>query len=338
MGYYAMWESNAYPVSAIEWSGMTQIAVSFYKPAKQAPLSILGGSAATAKQIVDAAHGAGVKAIASIGGADSEADFKAATSAANIDGFVSALVGLIDSPGYDGIDIDWEPLAPSDHAAVIQIANKVRAARPNALMTIPVGYQNANFPDDLSGYAGIAQVYDQLNVMSYGMSGAWSGWKSWHSSPLFHQEASTPVSIDSTLKLYAAAGVPKAKLGLGIGFYGLCYTPPVTGPAQALQGSSIAASDGTMSYAHIMGQYYDANARKWDAQAKAPYLTFATGHAPDGCSFISYDDAESIAEKGSYLKSQGYGGVIIWEINEGYLASAALKNPLLTAVHDSILK
>jgi chitinase len=37
---------------------------------------------------------------------------------------------------------------------------------------------------DLSGFAAIAAVYDQLNIMSYGMAGAWSGWKSWHSSAL----------------------------------------------------------------------------------------------------------------------------------------------------------
>src|SRR5258706_14581541 len=132
-------------------------------------------------------------------------------------------------------------------------------------MTMPVGYQNLNLKDDLSGYPAIAQQYDQINIMSYGMAGAWSGWKSWHSSPLYQQDSATPTSIDSSVKLYVAAGVPKSKLGVGIGFYGLCYTPPVTLPDQDLGGSNLVASDGTMSYAHIMTDYYAAGARQWDA-------------------------------------------------------------------------
>jgi chitinase len=105
-------------------------------------------------------------------------------------------------------------------------------------------------------------VYDQLNIMSYGQAGAWSGWKSWHSSALYQTDSATPTSIDSSVKLYLAAGVPAAKLGIGIGFYGLCYSSPVTGPDQALNGSTLVASDGTISYANIMTKYYSASARQ----------------------------------------------------------------------------
>jgi chitinase len=148
------------------------------------------------------------------------------------------------------------------------------------------------------------------------------------------------MSIDSTVKRYLAAGVPAAKLGVGIGFYGLCYTSPVTGPDQALNGSTVAASDGTMSYANIMSSYYSASARQWDSLARVPYLSFSSAHAPDGCTYISYDDEQSIQEKSAYLKSQGLGGVIQWEINEGYLPSAAAgaRSPLLLAVRDYVLQ
>jgi chitinase len=141
------------------------------------------------------------------------------------------------------------------------------------------------------------------------------------------------------VKLYLAAGVPAAKLGIGIGFFGLCYSSPVTGPDQALNGSTIVASDGTMSYANIMTEYYSASARQWDSLARVPYLSFSTPHAPDGCTYISYDDEQSIAEKGAYMKANGLGGVIQWELNEGYLplAAAGQQNPLLTAIHDNVL-
>jgi chitinase len=142
------------------------------------------------------------------------------------------------------------------------------------------------------------------------------------------------------VQLYVAASVPKRKLGIGIGFYGLCYSPPVTGPDQALNGSTLVAGDGAISYAAIMSNYYSAAARKWDSLARVPYLSFSSAHAPDGCGYISYDDEQSIAEKATYVKSNGLGGVIQWEINEGFLPNAASgqQNPLLVAIGQQFLQ
>jgi len=339
MGYYASWAASQYPIDEIEWSGLTHLAVAFYMPQSDGSLGLLSGDDAYAAVLVAAAHDHGVLAVASIGGADSADAFRQATASGTMDSFVDNLVGLLDA-GYDGIDIDWEPLETTDESTAIEIANQVKAARPGTLMTIPIGYVNPNLDTDISGYATIADAYDQLNIMSYGMAGAWSGWNSWHSSALYQTNSATPLSIDSSVGLYLDAGVPVAKLGIGIGFYGLCYSEPVTGPDQPLDGSTILASDGTMSYANIMGSYFDAGVRQWDTTARVPYLSFSSPQAPDGCTYVSYDDEQSIQEKGDYLRSQGLGGVIQWEINEGYLASAPAgqRSPLLLAVSDHVLE
>jgi chitinase len=338
MGYYASWNPDQYPISEIEWSGLTHIAMAFYLPQSNGSLELAGGDNSLATNLIAAAHASGVKAIASIGGADSQTGFQQATVSGMVATFASNLVALLDL-GYDGIDIDWEPMDKADEPAVIDIANRIRKAEPAALLTIPIGEINVNIPPDLSGFAAIAAAYDQLNIMSYGQAGIWSGWKSWHSSALYHTDSATPTSIDATVELYLAAKVPAAKLGIGIGFFGLCYTSPVTGPDQALGGSTIAADDGTMSYANIMTKYYSASARKWDDLAKVPYLSFASPHAPDNCTYITYDDEQSIAEKGAYVKAKGLGGVIQWELNEAYLpASAGERNPLLKAIHDHVLQ
>jgi chitinase len=204
---------------------------------------------------------------------------------------------------------------------------------------MPVGYVNVNsIPTDLSYFASLGML-DQLNIMSYGAAGVWQGWKSWHSSALYQQDSATPTSIDSSVQAYVAAGVPKAKLGIGIGAYGLCYTPPVSGPDQDLpDGAAIAASDGTMSYAVIMQSYYTQSARQWDSLARVPYLSFTTATGPKGCGYISYDDDQSIAEKAAYVKAQGLGGVIMWEINEEYMPSANPTSPLLDSVGRHLLQ
>jgi chitinase len=75
---------------------------------------------------------------------------------------------------------------------------------------------------------------------------------------------------------------------------------------------------------------------------EAPRLGRIHGEASQvRCStYISYDDEQSIAEKGAYVKAKGLGGVIQWELNEGYLKSAAAgeRNPLLKAIAASVLQ
>jgi chitinase len=95
-----------------------------------------------------------------------------------------------------------------------------------------------------------------------------------------------------------------------------------------------------MSYANIMQQYYQPAARTFDSIAKVPYLSSAAGLGPQDCNFISYEDAESIAAKGAYVRSKALGGTIIWTIGEGHIATAPAgsRDPLLVAVRQAFLQ
>ncbi len=347
MGYYAGYETTDYPVASIYWDGLSHIAVAFYLPNSDGTLDtslFQGGSDGPklAKAIVDAAHAHGKKAIISIGGSDTRPGWVGAASAANRSKFVSNLVALLTDPGFDGIDFDWEPVDYSADAASIKaLVEAVRAAAPSSILTMPVFPQNTNIPDDLSLYGQIHGSLDQLNLMSYGMAGAYPGWKSWHSSALYQSDSLAPTSIHESAAAYVAAGVPKAKLGVGSGFYGLCYSSPVTAPLQALNGATIKANDGKMSYRNIVTGYETlGNATKiYDAAAKVPYLTFTSESGAQGCRYVTYEDPQSIADKSAYVKAQGYGGTIIWTINQGYLPAAAVgaRDPLLAAFKAGLL-
>jgi chitinase len=342
MGYYSSWDATSYPVGQIAWSGLTHIATAFNLPDGSGGVSASGSFDPTlARSVVSAAHGAGKKAIASIGGSGSAMAFEGSTSQANLATFVGNLKNLVTTLGYDGLDLDWEGGPQSDQVLLMSLIKALRAAIPGMLITIPVGIENNNSPSDLSFFGTVAPLVDQINIMSYGMSGAWSGWKSWHSSPLYwNHDTATPVGIDSSVADYLAAKVPAGKLGVGSGFYGECYSSPVTAPDQMLGGSQVVSSDGVMSYAHIMSAYYSASAHQWDATANAPYLTFTSAHGPEGCTYVTYEDAQSIAAKAAWVKSQGLGGIIIWTINEGYLASAPAgqQSPLLDAMRMGFLQ
>jgi chitinase len=346
MGYYASWDDPAnggpYPVSAIDWDGLTHVAAAFYLPDGKGAWATGSFDTATATELITAAHMHGKKAIASIGGAGSGPSFEGSMQAAPST-FVNNLEALI-MLGYDGLDIDWEGgnLAVADDQTMeTQLIGALRSASPGILLTLTAGYENENLLDDLSFYAAIAPQLDRINLMTYGMSGAYQGWESWHSSPLhWNSNASTPTGIDSSVSHYLAAHVPAAKLGIGSGFYGECYTSPVTAPAQALGGSQVKVSDGTMSYTNIMGSYYAASAYHYDSAAMVPYLTLPGSNA-QGCTFVTYEDATSLAAKNAWIKAQGLGGIIIWTISEGYIAAGATvqaQNPLLEVMKTSLLQ
>lgn len=339
MGYYVGYLKNQLPISAIDWKNLTHLAVGVILPKTDGSLNFdIAFNASERAAIVKAAHSSGRKAIAMIGGSDTGPQWLLASSGAARATFIANLKKLVQLEGFDGLDLDWEPLTVAEQPNLLELTKDLRAALPNSILTFPAdGVGNSNFPEDRSFYKQLAPYLDQLNLMTYGMSGAYDGWKTWHSSPLYHSDPATPTSIDFALKGYLKAGIPAAKLGLGIGFYGLCYTPPATGPLEdtlgrSPTGSSISASDGDISYANIVNTYLPLGTRKWDATARVPYLSFSKAAGPAKCGYISYEDEQSILEKATFSKANGLGGVIIWNINQGYLPSQSPTNPLLEVI------
>lgn len=341
-GYYAGYERDLYPVAEIDWGSLTDLAVAFILPQPNGSLDMSlyadeSEGLALADALVDAAHRHDRFVIASIGGAGMRTAWLSAASTPNRSRFVANLVRLVTDEGYDGLDLDWEPLEEGDGTILLDLLGALRSALPDALLTMPIDPVNTNLPQDLSIYADLAMELDRLNLMSYGMAGAYEGWSSWHSSALMGDQSSTPTSVASSVRAYVAAGVPAARLGVGAGFYGLCYSPPVSGPGQALRGATIVADDGVMSYAHIVRSYANGATSRWDDAASVPYLSFADATGPEGCGYISYENERSVLAKTAYLASEGFGGVIIWTINQGYIADAApaRRNPLLAALASS---
>ncbi len=163
---------------------------------------------------------------------------------------------------------------------------------------------------------------------TYGMSGPYPGWVSWHSSPLYGedgaagcaaQEACKPTSIDFNVKRLLGAGVPATTLGLGVGFYGTCWSG-VTGPNQSVADATIPASDNEMSYTNIVSLYRPFMIEAYDTVAEAAYLSSDTPEGPENCTFVSYETADSVAAKGAYARSMGLGGTIVWTINQAHRA------------------
>ena len=343
--YYVGYQRSLYPEAELDFSTLTHLIVGRVTPLATGALNTTFDIDATngpamARTLSQRAHAAGKKALLMVGGAGEHDTFASAASSANRARFVSNLLSAMDSLGYDGLDLDWEPILDADQAPLLALVQALRAARPGILLTLPAGWVNANFPGDVGAYyAQLAAQLDQLNLMSYDMAADWTGWDSWHFSALYGESATHPSSIDSTVRAYLAAGVPAAKLGLGLGFYGSCWRG-VSAPRVPVTSSvALLESDNAMSYANIVALYAPRATAAWDEAAQQAYLTSGSGAGPQGCNFISYEDPRSIQAKGAYARAKGLGGAIVWTVNEGHLASAPAgsRDPLMQAAADAFL-
>ncbi|MES1146954.1 MAG: glycoside hydrolase family 18 protein [Solimonas sp.] len=337
MGYYPIYQRSDMPVAEIPFNKLTHLAIGGVTPQSDGSISTLPFADSTTwtsfvPGLVTHAHDAGRKVILMVGGAGSASGFVPAASSANRVAFANNLVNFAKQYNLDGIDLDWEPLQSTDLTSLEELAKAIRVAWPSVILTAPVEFINVNYQTVDPAWARIAMQFDQINIMTYSMAGNYSGWQSWHHSPLYGETATTPTSIDSSALAWLAAGVPASKLGVGAGFYGLCYTAPVTAPKQNLNGSSTIGDDNTLAYRIILSDYYSASARQWDSEAQTPYLSFTAATGAHQCTYLSYTDTESLAAVANYIKIHQLGGIIIWTVNEGHLTSGTDRDPLISAL------
>jgi len=316
--------------------------------------------------LIKRAHDAGRKTLLMIGGAADGDGFLLSTTDAVRPTFVKNVVDYMVAHDYDGLDLDWEdkfegsstitPKVSGDEAkrrvfALIADLRAEFAKRPRyqgagktALLTLP-GYTVSINDLEPGGkveqwQADLANAVDQYNMMSYGIGTTWSGngWLSWFSSPIFGATGETPRDLASSVAAYEKTGVPRSKIGIGIGFYGIYFGPGVTGPRQDTETNKIfEVDDVALRYSELVRMGYLTNGTyAWDEIAKVGYRSYAGGgYTPPGskrnkAGFLSYEDERSIAAKAAYVREAGLGGTILWALNYDYLPNGT--SPLLSAV------
>ncbi len=357
MGYYVGYAINDYPIAQIDWTGLTHIIFSPMVVKSDLTLDLSfsdsnGTGQQDAKALAAAAHAHGVKALLMLGGAGAGPNIATAASAANRAAFVTTLLAAVSSLGYDGLDLDWEDSVSLPD--LVSLAQALRAAQPGMLLSYPAGAINGNYQTVDPQMATLAASLDRFNVQTYYPSTAFagSGWDSWFNSPISGAMGTTPIAIDDTLQRYATAGVPKAKLGLGMSFYAICYTGGITGPRQPTNGTTQIIVGGDNDYPlskfFAAGSTFDkslAAEQKIDAVAQAPFLALTAAVNDPGCGastqYISYEDETSIIAKGTWSKANGYGGIIIWQLAEGWLGTGAsggrAQNAMMQALKKGVI-
>lgn len=301
-----------------------------------------GNGRNVANEIGQRADRAGVKQLIWLGGPNEEDLFKSATEDTHRATFVANILALVDTLGYDGVDIDWEPIREEDEPGILALVRDLRTARPSLLITVPINWVSGTGVQMARPfYTALASSTDRLFVMSYSMAGPWPGWKSWHGGALFGETASMPGSVSASVAAYRNAGVPEEKLGIGIGTYATCWEYPVTKPRATLPSTFSSADLHTMSMRTMFEEYYTKRYEKWDSTAAVPYLSFKKARGDFRCGFVSYENERSVARKAQFVQEEGLGGVLMWNIGTDYrpdVLRRSERHPLLMAVRGALPK
>jgi chitinase len=336
--YYAGWNQDHLKPADIDFSALTHLVHFSVLPRADGTLDTKQHdiSAARSQAIIRATHAAKRKILLCVGGAESAAEMRPAIAPETRPGLIKNLLQLVTTRGYNGLDIDMEPLENTDaenySAFIRELRSALRKTNPDLLLTCAVGHQQ-------NWFSLLQDEFDQVNIMTYDQSGAWPGWETWHNASLFNSGKKFKTtdrllpSAQLQIQQWLDAGFKPKKLGLGIAFYGTLWQG-ATGPNQSIEGVTVKQ----IGYRQMMRDYFRPDRYRWDEAAQAPYLSIdETGTANDF--FISYDDEKLAQMKINFARENGLGGVIIWELGSAFRAAApeGQRDNLLQAIKSAAL-
>ncbi len=240
--------------------------------------------------------------------------------------FADSCIAFMKQYGFDGVDIDWEyPVSgglptnrrrPEDKRNFTLLLQKLREAlneqaaadsRPY-LLTI-AGGSGSYYPQNTE-LSLLHPYLDYASIMSYDIHGTWDAYTDFN-APLYLNNDISPQykwSVDSGIQAWWQAGFPLGKLMMGIPFYGYLYGSVNNSNYGLYQPFSGANS---ITYGQVSTNYlnYPGFTRFFHPESKVPWLF-------NGSIFVSYDDPESLGFKTDYIKSNGMGGAMIWELSQ----------------------
>jgi hypothetical protein len=343
MGYYPWYQMSQLPIESIDWSSLTHVIFGPVALNDGGTLDLsfgltVGAGMDTARALANAAHAHGVKALLLVGGLGDGWRFQEFGTALSPE--IAFAVGNL---GYDGVELDWEDQI--DLSVELALVGSLRTFLPDQVITSVYSALNRNFDTVDPRLATIAAHLDRIDVQMFPPTVVGGG-SSWFVNPLGGATPSTPYAIDDSLARYAAAGIPRSKLTMGVALYAACYSSPVTGPRQGLILGVTDVSgldDFPLSALFAPGGLLQSSSPIWDDQAAEPYLAFPdVGKIVPGCrtsvtgsiGYIPFEDEKSIAANGVFSKRNGYGGINVWTLADGWLlpGSAGGRQP------DAIMK
>ena len=263
---------------------------------------VTGSTAAT---IVDHAHAAGVRVdltVTSFGFDKNAAFFTDPTAMANA---ASAISGLVQAEGLDGVNLDVESLNNENFAAygtfVGQLRTALRSWNPAARVSVAT---NGSLSGAGMAVQALANGADRVFIMGYAYRTAGSS-PVGSISPIVRADGDK--SLTWTLDLYASKGIAADRLLLGLPYYGRSW-PTTSGALNATTTGSgglfIPSDDMAAIPLGTVIQHDTLEGAKW----------FAVQGAGGTWTQTYFDDPTTLRAKYSLANGRGLAGVGIWTL------------------------
>ena len=232
---------------------------------------------------------------------------------------------------FDGIDIDWEwPGSDGNAGNIIRAQDKENFTRllaefrkqlhaygkqthkdylltaflPASAAKIDAGFE----VPDIFGFLSFG------SVQGYDFHGTWESATN-HQSNLYaspNDPSSPRYSDDSVVNDYLSRGAPPKEIVVGVPFYSRGWTgvaPANDGLYQAAAGAAPGTWEaGVDDYKVVKQRLADGFTRHQDNSADAAWLF-------DGTTFWTFDDPPIMQDKAQYVRQNGLGGVMFWELS-----------------------
>jgi len=241
--------------------------------------------------------------------------------------FVSHVTKFIGEHNFDGLDLDWEyPRCwqancngpRTDKANFVKLTQELQAAfKPHGyILSAAVGASKWTVGQAYDIKA-LGQSLDFINLMTYDLAGIWDRKTGHHSQLFVHPKNSHNfLNSDWAMKHWVSQGAPANKMIMGIPLYGRSFTLGNKANTGLNSGCWKAGKKGPFTGEAGFLAYYEICADiKKGGWTIVQDPTGAMGpYAYKGDQWVGYDDQAMIAKKTAYIKKEGYGGAMVWDI------------------------
>ncbi|KAJ7826386.1 hypothetical protein B0H14DRAFT_2817404 [Mycena olivaceomarginata] len=243
-------------------------------------------------------------------------------SMANINTFISSALVVLETYGFDGIDIDWNYPGAPDRGGVAADTSNYAAFGPRGYgltFTASISYWYLQH-FDLSG---------MLAVLSFDLHGVYDGvdpylesLRSWFNIGCnIVYSTITVTEIDAGLQLYWRAGVNPSQVVMG-----MTATDPGCSWVSGGNPGLCSANSGTLMLSEIQSILSNnpssgpitLNGPIIDPDAAVAYVNYQEDQ------WVSFDTTDTFAMKMSYAKSHCLGGTMVWSVDQDDPAYSAL--------------
>ncbi|XP_054157786.1 probable chitinase 10 [Oppia nitens] len=256
--------------------------------------------------------------------------------------FINNTIDYLNKYQFDGLDIDWEyPVCwsydcskgpESDRPNFGIFLKELRSAfdkqspRPLSLSAAVIAGLPGGPADHAYDFPSMASALDYVSVMTYAGAGEWDHKTGHHSKFTF---------CLSGTQYYVDKGIPKHKLLMGVPISGTTFKLAdktkhgIGAPIQGMGHTPHGLGDCSM-YSEMCELVKQAN---WTKETSAQ-----GGHDPIAYKdliWVGYDDPYAAYDKSKWVKDNGFGGIIVWEItmDDFKPSCCSVRYPMLRAIN-----